>query len=785
MSFSGDDCILSSLSYQLQKVEPDKRDTVAQSGSMSLSGDWHKHVSSGSESETDGIDNLDEMNSGSTWNVVAGGERRLEDLSEDHVSSVEVLHTHDEKVSRDTEPDKKWFCFSQTGSGANSLPCHVCGQSFGSLTKLKKHQISDSGCLMSRLGKRQGRPDPNHSTSQSSFFEKINLHPKPKREMKTVMSRRNEKDVPLSPSTATHNSSNLNTSPNCEQSFGDHSLICQLCGKAFTYPKSFDKHQKSCLNRSKRKRRTDSKRSASPTRSKSKPLDETEEALHSEKVNLFSNVLPNLSLSSDPSREKMCKRSSRVKTCSVCGNIFTSSSDLTRHTRCHTDESPYLCCYCGKDFDHYEDCERHQEKECRESKQRPQSRNYFTEKKTSSASSSERNQEIPLSSSPSACSASNRHAPGNSEQPSNLSLTCQECGQGFTYYKSYEKHQTRCTQRTGKRKRRADPNHFVIFACNLQSTDQPPEEQQEKNGSSETNESENPPLATSTDLTEGCQSKPRIMKCTMCERNFSQIVVMKKHYSQSHKLKGSYPCPLCKRTFVRLCELVRHQQNKKLYQCSACKKCFTKLALLNIHEKAHTAQVTPHICETCGKSFKSLANLILHQKKHRDRQPCVCSYCGKQFSTKDCLRAHMVRHTGGYPCPICGKKFYQRTYLKWHQYKHTGQNPYLCDTCGKGWPSAAQLKLHMVQHTEERPFRCEECGACYKRDSHLIAHRRAKHMRVRPFVCDVCSKAFRLNNELKKHMMVHTGERPFVCPRCGKTFTRKSRLREHREKACP
>ncbi|KAG7214801.1 hypothetical protein INR49_010693, partial [Caranx melampygus] len=173
-----------------------------------------------------------------------------------------------------------------------------------------------------------------------------------------------------------------------------------------------------------------------------------------------------------------------------------------------------------------------------------------------------------------------------------------------------------------------------------------------------------------------------------------------------------------------------------------------------------------------------------HQSKHREQQPDVCSYCGKQFSRpQDLLKVHMVRHTGGYPCPVCGKKFFQKTYLKWHLYKHTGQEPYLCDTCGKGWPSAAQLRLHMVQRTEERPFKCEDRGMCYKRKSHLTAHRRDKHIRLRPFMCEVCRKAFRLNSMLKKHMMIHTGERPHACPKCGKTFIKKTRLREHREKA--
>lgn len=105
----------------------------------------------------------------------------------------------------------------------------------------------------------------------------------------------------------------------------------------------------------------------------------------------------------------------------------------------------------------------------------------------------------------------------------------------------------------------------------------------------------------------------------------------------------------------------------------------------------------------------------------------------------------------------CGERdSNQKVYLKLHLYKYTGQEPYLCDTCGKGWPSAAQLKLHMVQRTEERVLKCEDCGLCYNRGSHLMSHHMDKHIRLRRFVCEVCSKTFSLNNDLKKHTMVHT-----------------------------
>ncbi|XP_070701259.1 zinc finger protein 665-like isoform X2 [Pempheris klunzingeri] len=729
MSSSGDDRILSSLSYHLPNVGTDEGDALVKK----------------KEEE-----NSKERSSELMRNIERNRQQYVDGLREDQGASVEViLQPFDESESNDDDDVRKklFHHLKSSRTSAKSFKCHVCGQDFGSHRTLKKHKIAQSGCFINRASQ-------SDSPSQSSFFEMMNLNLKPKTCLENNASR-SENELSSLANVTTNDPSNLNNPPNFEQSNDDYSLVCQLCGKVFTYPKNFDKHQRICVVSGKRQAETHPQ---CPTtlahHSKPNPADKTKEPFSSENETGPSRVVPEESISSDSPQEQTCKRSNRVKQCSVCGKIFTCSTDLTRHMRCHTEQSPYLCSLCGKHFDSYEDCETHQEGKCGVSNQHSQD--------NSLSNADKRNQEEAVASSAVAQIPTNTDAPANS-QACKSPLMCQECGQGFTYYKSFEKHQSKCSKRAPRKKKRTNMTHFVISACNFRSAD---------NRSHAENQADGP------------QAKSRTIKCTMCEKNFSEIVLMKRHYSKAHKVRGSYPCPLCKRTFVRLCELVRHQQNKKLYQCAACKKCYTKPGLLNDHEKVHTASVTPRICETCGKSFKSLAYLVLHQSKHRERQPSVCSYCGKQFSTKDCLRAHMVRHTGGYPCPVCGKKFYQKTYLKWHLYKHTGQDPYLCDTCGKGWPSAAQLKLHMVQHTEDRPFKCEDCGACYKRGSHLMAHCRAKHIRLRPFVCEVCSKAFRLNSELKKHMMVHTGERPFTCPRCGKTFTRKSRLREHREKAC-
>lgn len=763
LSSTAGDCILSSLSYHLPNVDNEEGDVLIKPLSLCVSEDWQRDSLLGSESKKDEEENFQETNSECLRDAERNGQQHDDDLTDDQGASVEViLQPFDEGESTDDDcMDNKWFRHLKTDSRTSSktFKCLVCGQHFGSLNKLKKHKTSHSGCFTDRTSQ-------SNSASRSSFFKKINLHPKPKTSVENNAARRVAELSP-SPGATTHNPSNLSSLPNFDRSNDDCNLVCHVCSRVFTYQKNFDKHQRICMVGSKRQAEADPQCSTSLAchgdKPKESPPSDTETG-----PSHVSVTVESVSLHSP--QERSCKRSRRAKQCSVCRKIFTCSPDLMRHMRCHTEQSPYLCSYCGKDFDNWEDCNTHQEGKCGVSNKHSQD--------NSSSSAKERNQENAVVSGDTDQVPAITDAPANSQalQPCKSNLMCQECGQSFTYYKSFEKHQNKCAKGAPRRKKRANMNHFVISGCNFRSADN-------TSGSRAEASTETAKTPSSANHAGGTRAKPRTIKCSMCEKNFSKIFLMKRHYSKSHKVRGSYPCPLCKTTFVRLCELVRHQQNKKLYQCATCKKCYTKPGL-DYHEKVHTASVTPRICETCGKSFKCLAHLIMHQSKHKERQPSICPCCGKQFSTRDCLRAHMVRHTGGYPCPVCGKKFYQKTYLKWHLYKHSGQEPYLCDTCGKGWPSAAQLKLHMIQHTEERPFKCEDCGACYKRRSHLMAHRRAKHIQLRPFACEVCGKAFRLNNELRKHTMVHTGERPFTCPRCGKTFTRKTRLREHGEKAC-
>lgn len=59
---------------------------------------------------------------------------------------------------------------------------------------------------------------------------------------------------------------------------------------------------------------------------------------------------------------------------------------------------------------------------------------------------------------------------------------------------------------------------------------------------------------------------------------------------------------------------------------------------------------------------------------------------------------------------------------------------------------------------------------------------REKQISKKKYPCHICSKVFGWSTDLKRHILIHTGERPFKCKLCPSSFTRNFLLQKHESK---
>ncbi|XP_072947947.1 uncharacterized protein [Epargyreus clarus] len=132
---------------------------------------------------------------------------------------------------------------------------------------------------------------------------------------------------------------------------------------------------------------------------------------------------------------------------------------------------------------------------------------------------------------------------------------------------------------------------------------------------------------------------------------------------------------------------------------------------------------------------------------------------------------------GLYLCD-CGEKFEDLDEYEKHKQKHNPAGEYLCNLCGKGFETAEILKGHMLLHSVTGLFvTCPFCSQLIKRNA-LTQHIKYGH-NFKPR-CNLCLKTFANLNNLKRHMMIHTGIREFQCDICLKRFHQKITMQTHR-----
>ena len=105
---------------------------------------------------------------------------------------------------------------------------------------------------------------------------------------------------------------------------------------------------------------------------------------------------------------------------------------------------------------------------------------------------------------------------------------------------------------------------------------------------------------------------------------------------------------------------------------------------------------------------------------------------------------------------------------------------YACHICSKSLSRKNDLKRHVMLHTGERKFSCSFCATRFVSKGDLNKHVRS-HTGEKPYQCDFprCSKSFALKGDLNKHTRIHSEDKRFKCEQCQYRCIQSTDLKNH------
>ena len=117
-----------------------------------------------------------------------------------------------------------------------------------------------------------------------------------------------------------------------------------------------------------------------------------------------------------------------------------------------------------------------------------------------------------------------------------------------------------------------------------------------------------------------------------------------------------------------------------------------------------------------------------------------------------------------------------------HSYRKSkelaGKSIHKCNVCVYSARSAYNLKRHMMIHTGEKPYKCNICDFSCTTSKDLKVHNRI-HSGEKPYKCTICDFSCSHGHRYRAHCRMHNGEKPYICKICGYANVYSSNLERH------
>lgn len=199
----------------------------------------------------------------------------------------------------------------------------------------------------------------------------------------------------------------------------------------------------------------------------------------------------------------------------------------------------------------------------------------------------------------------------------------------------------------------------------------------------------------------------------------------------------------CKTEIDSLTEAPKVEKNERPKRKNAKVKSYKEKSgddTPRIKEKPHSKVKTSNKVKSTASKTDSKTDETKRKKgRPKSEVPHQCLICDKQYEYASLLKVHTRTHQidKGHNCPVCKKSFARLDHYKQHiNNVHKGEvvdgierKPTFerkCDICGKIFFHSGNLRKHMLLHSGERPFSCNECGyvlfVCQKRRQNTLPH---------------------------------------------------------------
>ena len=285
--------------------------------------------------------------------------------------------------------------------------------------------------------------------------------------------------------------------------------------------------------------------------------------------------------------------------------------------------------------------------------------------------------------------------------------------------------------------------------------------------------------------------------CFQCDRKFSDIRYLSKHFHDNHGDQHEFFCRECNQALSLPSKVKTHEEIPHEALCNVCgKKFIDKSFLLNHIRDSH---LKDKICDTCGRGFSDTMTLQEHElREHIVNKAHKCDYCWKTFQGKRKLEEHIVAvHYGKreHECKECGKCFAVKVTLDRHIKAVHENKPskvkVKTEIFDNDDPEYTPLKkspktngrttfvnAHLDEASEDGSIHCNKCDKKYFTASALKRHFERVHKNCQMIKCGQCEQEFKGKFELKKHVDdIHGGA--FTCPHCQNRYKFVSRLKYH------